>query len=117
MKKDKTLKIKSLYKPIIATLGGKRYVCGNKLVEIEPHITMENIEWERQYPIGFRLNDTYVSRTLAMVSGGNVVATIIGSKGDTYKIKENNGKYNCNCKGYTFNSKCKHLTNFVSERE
>lgn len=111
------MKIRSLYSPIIATLSGKRYVCGDKLTEISDDITLEDIEWVRHYPKGFKLNDTYVSRTLDMVSGGNVVAIVNGSNGNTYKIKENNGKYSCDCKGYTFNHKCKHLTNFISGRE
>ncbi len=34
---------------------------------------------------------------------------VVGSKGKMYTVKKSNGSYSCNCTGFEFHGKCKHI--------
>lgn len=34
---------------------------------------------------------------------------VVGSKGKKYNVKKANGSYSCNCTGFEFHGKCKHI--------
>ena len=34
---------------------------------------------------------------------------VVGSKGKLYTVKKSNGSYSCNCTGFEFHGKCKHI--------
>jgi hypothetical protein len=36
--------------------------------------------------------------------------TVVGSRGDSYTVSENNGEWLCTCAGFKFRGACKHVT-------
>ena len=38
-----------------------------------------------------------------------------GSKGDSYTVLEENGKYSCSCSGFTFRGKCRHIIDIANQ--
>lgn len=36
--------------------------------------------------------------------------SVVGSRGDSYTVSEENGKWACSCSGFRFRGQCKHIT-------
>jgi len=48
-------------------------------------------------------------------SGATKVFEAIGSRGETYCVTEDQGKWSCTCKGFQFRGHCRHITQFANQ--
>ena len=100
------IEIDTMYFPCIITLGGKTFAAGGTLVEVPEGTTLRNIRWVQ----GEVVKKRYKAEIIG-VFGSN-------SKPDTmYRVKRlENGVLICDCPGYQFRNKCRHI-NEVNENE
>jgi len=69
-----------------------------------------------QHPNGFSVIN--LSNVVSLKSNKSTVKldtdykewTVTGSKGNTYLVIRQKGKYNCSCPGYTFRKHCRHIS-------
>jgi len=49
------------------------------------------------------------------LSTANKSWVVKGSKGDSYTVLEENGKYSCSCSGFIFRGKCRHIIDVANQ--
>jgi hypothetical protein len=95
----------TFYKPIVMDLpSGKRYaISGSTWIEVTSDVTVEMVvkEWT---PIH------YVKREFSQTKEYRVPSS---KPGEFYVVKKENGKWSCDCTGFSYRKKCKHLQNYI----
>jgi hypothetical protein len=100
--------IKSVFPPGIANLpDGRRFAVSGVWIELGPEVTQEMVDsaWEPLYP------------RKENFSPFNVYEVISSRNGETYKVTEHGGVWECSCPGFEFHRKteCKHIKQKKSE--
>ena len=94
------IKFESFYPPGISTIGGKTYVIPGWHV-IPEDTTLDEVyeRWTKIIPQGPPEPDYKISEA------------VVSSKGDkTYKVTFDGKYWSCECKGFGFQRRCKHVT-------
>lgn len=98
-------KIKSFLPPtIFESQHGRWAVAGSQWLPISKNVTLEMIReaWTPDRPV----------RTPKTFKEGSW--KVKGSKGDSYTVSNQNGQWDCNCTGFGFRRKCKHIDSIKS---
>lgn len=90
-----------------APMSGKRYAgSGGVRIEIDDDWTLDDIQeffvWgaeARKY-----WDSNYSEEPVKTIE-------VKGSRGNTYKVTKQSDKWKCQCSGFQFRGKCKHITN------
>ena len=96
----KDFKISSFYPPAISTIGGKTYVVPG-WHEVPEDTTLDEVyeRWTKEVPKGEDKPDHKISEEIP------------SSKGDkTYTVTFDGSYWSCECIGFQYNRKCKHVT-------
>jgi hypothetical protein len=93
--------VRGSHPPSIIRLGGKAWACaGQNWVPCPYDTKLDDLVWDRDPPWD-KYKDTFQKT--------EIIKTIKGSKGDNYKVSYINGVWNCECHGFMFRRKCKHI--------
>lgn len=93
-------KITSFYPPAISEIGGKTYVVPG-WHEVPAGTTLDEVykRWTKYIPKGPAEPDYEISEN------------VMSSKGDkTYKVAFDGKHWSCECKGFGFQRRCRHVT-------
>ena len=93
-------KMTSFYPPAISTIGGKTYAVPG-WHEIPEGTTLDEVyaRWTKYIPKGPPEPDYEISEN------------VTSSKGDkTYKVEFDGKRWSCECKGFGFQGRCRHIT-------
>ena len=94
------LPIKVPYPPVLFSSGEKKWaVCQNVWIEVPTSTTRENVG-------EFLLFEGYPQPD----PSENGSWEIPGSKGNLYKVNLRSGQWTCECIGFGFHRRCKHIT-------
>lgn len=100
-----TPSIKSFLPPtIVETSNGRWAVAGSQWLPIPKTVTLDMIReaWTPDRP---QIQSKKFKPGIWQVKG---------SKGDSYTVSNSNGKWDCNCTGFGFRRKCKHVDSIKS---
>jgi hypothetical protein len=93
-------KISSFLPPGISTIGGKTYVCPG-WHEVPEGTTLDEV-YERWTRINYGVEEKNTHKPIKEI--------VTSSKGDkTYTVLYNNGAWDCDCAGFGFRRKCRHI--------
>ena len=97
------LPIEVTWPPMLYTdrSGQKWAVSGQHWVEVPDTLTLDEVS---KYMI-------VEQRETPAVSRDDRSYEVQGSKGNTYKVTKQGDKWKCQCSGFQFRGKCKHITN------
>lgn len=98
-------KIKSFLPPtIVETQNGRWAVAGSQWLPIPKTVTFEMVRaaWTPDRP----------KKEIKRFESGSW--KVKGSKGDSYTVSNSNGQWDCNCPGFGFRRKCKHIDSIKS---
>ena len=84
---------------LYTSLNGTRFgIAGSVWIEVPQDTTFEE-----------RSNYMINKPRKAVAPANDQEWTVEGSRGNTYTVKLSNGSYSCNCAGYGFRRKCRHI--------
>ena len=96
------------YPPMLANVNGKRYaISGPTWIEVPADTVFEDLP---KYMVA--------SRWLAPRTESSDTRTweVKGSKGNTYTVKLSAGQYTCQCAGFSFRRRCRHIEGIKNEQ-
>ena len=100
--------VKVRYPPLLSTLSGQRYaISGATWIKVPMHTTREDL------PKYMDWSDWLAPR--AEPSGARTWE-VKGSKGNTYTVKLSAGQYSCECAGFSFRRRCRHIEGIKNEQ-
>jgi len=84
---------------IVNLASGKRFaISGSTWIEVPNSITLENVD---EYMV-------YKPRKASVLSGTRSWK-VENNKGKVYTVKAKNGSWSCDCLGFTYRRKCRHV--------
>ena len=96
------------YPPMLANVNGKRYaISGSTWIEVPADTVFEDLS---KYMVAARWlsprPEPADTRTWK----------VKGSKGNTYTVKLSAGQYTCECAGFSFRRRCRHIEGIKNEQ-
>lgn len=98
--------VQGIYPPALITLlnGQRCVITGSSYTNVNEDTTLDDLIWMK--------SEKQIKRAqmIKEEKKDDAVYEVDGSKGNKYKVSTKNGLWNCQCVGFSFRRKCKHIT-------
>lgn len=115
--KNTDKKIVGDYPPVIVeTPAGTWAVTGSCWIKISPTTTLEEVRalWEKP------VNSITAAEIMADIDSTiieDATYPVTGSSGNLYHVRYTNGRWSCECTGFSYRGICKHITQIKNSKK